>query len=81
MIEGFNTISLIAIIIVAAQKNKHFESSFSIEKGSIFISIKRGDEQLYNFVEPISYFENQRSASAVSSRIIEILEERNLCQE
>lgn len=75
MISGMNEITYIAILMVKAQQEKQLESSFSIEKGSVFIHIKQGEEQLYNFVEPISYFEDHKRASSVSSRIVEILED------
>lgn len=75
MISGINSITFIAAIVIDAQRKKEFETSFSIEKGSVFIHIKKGDEQLLNVVEPVSYFDDLKKASDLSSLIYKTMEE------
>ena len=75
MLTGINSITFIAAIVIDAQQKKEFETSFSIEKGSVFIHIKKGDEQLLNVVEPVAYFENLEQASKLSSLIFKTMED------
>lgn len=72
-VNGINSISCIAMLIMGAQFNEKLESSFSIEKGCVFIHIKEGDNNLLNSVEPIAYYNDIDKARLISDAVVEIL--------